>query len=85
MARDMENGLYQTTKGRILTTNDYVGFGDSEIEDLMPASFLAEVVDRWERRADTAFQDVLQPGKPIVPRSKNGQKLKVSLCRMAGK
>lgn len=67
MARDMENGLYQNAKDRILTTNAYVGFANSEIEDLMPPNFLADVVDRWERRADTAFQDVLQAGKPIVP------------------
>lgn len=67
MARDMENGLYQTAKERILSTNRYVGFDDSEIEDLFPSTFLAEVVDRWERRSDTPFVDVVVSGKPIVP------------------
>lgn len=67
MARDMENGLYQTAKERILSTDRYVGFAESEIEDLFPPDFFAEVVDRWERRADEHFADVVQPGKPIVP------------------
>jgi energy-coupling factor transporter ATP-binding protein EcfA2 len=67
MALDMENGLYRTAKERILTIDVYVGFADSEIEDLMPPAFLAEVVDRWERRTDTPFQEVIQVGKPIVP------------------
>ncbi len=94
MARDMENGLYQTAKDRILTTNDYVGFADSEIEDLMPPMFLADVVDRWERRADTAFQDVVQTGTPIVPQIEKWAEAqgvalsdgwKVDLARMAKK
>lgn len=67
MARDMENGLYQTAKDRILSTDTYVGFVNSEIEDLFPPEFLAEVVDRWERRADTPFVDVVKAGQPVVP------------------
>jgi hypothetical protein len=67
MATDMQNGLYQTSKDRILSTNSYVGIIDSEIEDLLPPEFLGDVVDRWERRSDTAFKDVLKAGQPIVP------------------
>lgn len=67
MARDMENGLYQTAKERILSTDKYAGFKNSEIEDLFPPEFLAEVIDRWERRADKPFADVVQSEKPIVP------------------
>jgi hypothetical protein len=67
MARDLKNGLYHAAKERILVTDAYVGFVNSEVEDLFPTNFLADVVDRWERRADVCFSDVVQSGKPIVP------------------
>ena len=67
MATDMKNGLYQEAKDRVLSTNDFAAVQDSEIEDLFPASFLADVVDRWERRSDTPFSDVVDATKSIVP------------------
>jgi hypothetical protein len=67
MAREMKDGLYQAAKERILLTDTYVGFADSEIEDLFPTDFFADAVDRWERRADLSFCDAVQTGKPIVP------------------
>jgi energy-coupling factor transporter ATP-binding protein EcfA2 len=67
MARDMENGLYQSAKKRILSSDKYVGFKNSEIEDLFPPEFLADVIDRWERSAEKPFAEVVEPGKPIVP------------------
>ncbi|WP_287236080.1 hypothetical protein [Mesorhizobium sp.] len=69
MARDMENGLYQNAKERVLSTDKYVGFAKSEIEDLFPPAFIAEVIDRWEhgRGADKAFAEVVEPGMPVVP------------------
>jgi hypothetical protein len=67
MAKDLQNGLYQSAKQKILLTDRYVGFDNSEIEDLFPTTFLASVVDRWGRRADTPFTDVVKAGQPIVP------------------
>jgi AAA domain, putative AbiEii toxin, Type IV TA system len=67
MATDLKNGLYKSAKDRIFTTDKYVGFAGSEIEDLFPANFITEVVDRWQRQADVPFADVLSIGKPIVP------------------
>ncbi len=67
MATDLQNGLYQKSKEHIMLTDCFVGFEDSEIEDLFPSEFMAEVIDRWERRSDTPFADVLEKGKPIVP------------------
>jgi energy-coupling factor transporter ATP-binding protein EcfA2 len=67
MATDLQNGLYQSAKQKILLTDKYVGFANSEIEDLLPTDFFASVVDRWGRRADVPFADGLQAGKPIVP------------------
>ncbi|MDB5977361.1 MAG: putative ATP-dependent family endonuclease [Nevskia sp.] len=70
MMKDMQNGLYKEAKDRILSTDKYAGFADSETEDLFPSTFLADVVDRWERRAEKPFSDVVQSGKPIVPQIK---------------
>jgi hypothetical protein len=67
MARDLRNGLYQSEKGKVRTTDDYVGFAKSEVEDLFPPKLIAEAVDRLERRADSPFAEIVQPGSPIVP------------------
>jgi hypothetical protein len=67
MARDIKNGLYQSAKERVLLTDKYVGFAGSEVEDLFPTEFVAETVDRWERRADKPFVEVVVAGKAIVP------------------
>lgn len=67
MARDLQNGLYQKEKQKIKTTDAYVGFPNSEIEDLFPISFLASVIDRWGRQAETEFSSVVKEGHPIVP------------------
>lgn len=67
MARDLQNGLYQSAKDRVKNTNAYVGFDNSEVEDLLPHDLLIAVVDRWGRKADTPFADVAESGKPIVP------------------
>ncbi|SDG69779.1 AAA domain-containing protein, putative AbiEii toxin, Type IV TA system [Bradyrhizobium sp. Rc2d] len=67
MARDLQNGLYQSAKGKVKTTDKYVGFTNSEIEDLFPQDFLVAAVDRWGRKADVPFVDVVKSGVPIVP------------------
>ena len=67
MARDLPNGLYQSAKNRVRTTDKYVGFADSEIEDLFPQDFLVAAIDRWGRKADVPFGDVVKRGEPIVP------------------
>lgn len=67
MARDITNESYQSSKNRVLSTDKYVGFANSEIEDLVPVAFLSDVLDRWERRPETPFADVVRPGEPVVP------------------
>jgi len=67
MARDLQNGMYQSAKERVILTDKYVSFLDSEIEDLVPFDFMVDVVDRWERKADVPFVDVAKAGSPIVP------------------
>lgn len=67
MARDMKNGPYQAQQEKVLQTDAWADFSGSEVEDLFPAQFLAESVDRIERRPDNLFSDVLKHGEPIVP------------------
>lgn len=67
MARDMKNGPYQAQQEKVLQTDIWVGFSGSEVEDLFPGEFLAEAVDRIERRPETSFSEVIKPGQPIVP------------------
>ncbi len=70
MATDLQNGAYQGAKDRILLTDKYVGFAGSEVEDLIPPSFLIDVVDRWQRGAESPFSEVAVAGKPIIPQLK---------------
>lgn len=67
MARDMKNGPYQSQQNRVLQTDEWVGFSGSEVEDLFPAEFVAEIMDRIERRPEKPFSDVVRQGEPIVP------------------
>lgn len=67
MARDLQNGLYQSDKSKVKTTDAYVGFEKSEIEDLIPTEFFAAAIDRWERKPETPFAEVARSGNPIVP------------------
>ncbi|MBW4025343.1 MAG: OLD family endonuclease, partial [Proteobacteria bacterium] len=70
MANDLKSGIYQVSKEKVVCTDEAAGFPDSEIEDLFPADFLADVVDRWERRPDKSFGDTFVIGRPIVPQIK---------------
>lgn len=56
---------------RVLTTNDVLKIKQSEIEDLIPAALIIQVLDRQERRAETDFEDVYVPGQSIVPQIKS--------------
>ncbi|MCY4514292.1 MAG: AAA family ATPase [Candidatus Tectomicrobia bacterium] len=66
MASDLTAGLYANEPEKILNTDDFAGYGDSEVEDLLPARILAEVMDRWQRRPEVLFGDVVEEGKPVV-------------------
>ncbi|TCO42930.1 AAA family ATPase [Dokdonella fugitiva] len=67
MARDLKNGPYQTQQEKVMQTKEWIEFAESEVEDLFPAAFVAEVLDRIERRPSTPFSDVVQNGQAIVP------------------
>lgn len=67
MTSELKSSLYVTEPGKILSTDTYAGFESSEIEDLFPATFLAQVVDRWERRPEVEFSSIVKSGQPIIP------------------
>ena len=66
MAKDLSTDLYAADTNKVLSTDDFTGLQGSEIEDLMPVDFLAETLDRWQRRPDILFRDVAEEGKPVV-------------------
>lgn len=65
MAKELTSDLYRHERTKVLCTDEFAGFGESEVEDLLPVEFLAEVVDRWHRRADLLFAEVARAGAPI--------------------
>jgi len=64
--QELKSGLYQTAQDRVLSTDAYAGYAASEVEDLIPVSFVSQVIDRWERNTEIPFADVAVGGKPIV-------------------
>jgi energy-coupling factor transporter ATP-binding protein EcfA2 len=87
----LKSGIYQPQKDRILAVSEFVGFDDSEIEDLYPSEIVVWAVDR-KFRQDDLFEDEYQPGQPMVGQieayaQKQGVKLedgwKVELAKIA--
>lgn len=70
-AQSLKDGLYQGKQSLVLTIGAFTGdLNDSEIEDIVPAPLLIQVLDRFERRADRDFEDYYEHGRPIVPQIK---------------
>ncbi|UYV17622.1 ATP-binding protein [Halomonas qaidamensis] len=73
--KSLVEGLYQGSEDRVLSTDEFIdGITNTEIEDLLPAELIVQVMDRIERRAERDFEDVYETGKPIVPQIKNWAK-----------
>ncbi|MEM7600736.1 MAG: AAA family ATPase [Verrucomicrobiota bacterium] len=74
-AKSLRDSLYSAAQDRVMTTDDAIdAMKATEIEDLLPADLLVQVLDRLERRADRDFEDVHDPSKPIVPQIKSWAK-----------
>lgn len=71
VANELSSSMYSDAKEKILSTDNFVGFKNSEIEDLIPTKFFASVVDRWERRPEVPFSDLAEAGRPIVQQVEN--------------
>lgn len=66
MAKELGTSLYQDAKDKVLSTDDFVGFKGSELEDLVPQRWLAQAIDRLYRDSDQSFGDIVEDGLPIV-------------------
>lgn len=66
LANELGTSLYINDRGRIVTIDTITGIPNSEVEDLFPAQFMAQVVDKWERQPEDDFSDVVKQGEPIV-------------------
>ena len=74
-AKSLRDSLYSTSKDRVVLTDEvFETMTNTEIEDLLPASLLVQVLDRHERRAERDFEDVHDPVQPIVPQIKEWAK-----------
>ncbi len=67
MAAELSSGLYKDEEEKVLSTDEFVGFKGSELEDLVPHQRFVEAVDRIFRAPEQQFSEVASMGKPIVP------------------
>lgn len=67
MAAELSSGLYKGEEKKILSTDEFVGFKGSEVEDLIPHHRFVEAVDRVFRAPEKQFSEVASKGSPIVP------------------
>lgn len=67
MAAELKSSLYRGEEAKVLSTNEFVGFNGSEVEDLIPYQRFVEAVDRVFRAPEQQFSEVAALGKPIVP------------------
>jgi hypothetical protein len=65
--RELREGLYAKAPERLLSLKDFV-FEGAEVEDLFPADFLADIIDRacGLERGEQDIRDVIEVGKPFV-------------------
>ncbi|THV61294.1 hypothetical protein EZV76_02915 [Flagellimonas alvinocaridis] len=88
--KSLLTGRYLDEKERVLEVADYLGDKEYEIEDLLPADAIIEIIDR-QYRPDEYFEDFYTKDEPIVDQieawaKKNGVQLedgwKVDVARM---
>lgn len=68
-AKQLSSSAYKTFENRIIQTKDICGLENSEIEDLLPPPFLADMITRYFRKQPTEedFSELVEVGQPIVP------------------
>lgn len=70
MANKLKRGLYQGAPERVLMVSDFCQVADAEVEDLLPVTFLADVVTKYLRGPEDEFDDVVTSGSEIVSQIK---------------
>lgn len=63
----LQSNLYVDAKENLLDISEFVGFDNSEIEDMIPVDLMARQLDRFFRDVDEDFQSFYDVSKPIVP------------------
>ena len=66
-AKSLRTNLYKGFEHRVLLTDEFVGFPNSEIEDIFPTGFLADVLTKYLRGPEEDFSEVVIDGQPIIP------------------
>ena len=66
MAATLRKELYAENPERVLELAEIAGISEAEIEDLFPARFLAEELDRMERTPEVPLGETIEDGKPFV-------------------
>jgi predicted ATPase len=70
-AKSLKDSLYQHSPKIVFTTDQFIaGMTETEIEDLIPAELVIQVLDKMERRPKEEFEDIHKIGLPIVPQIK---------------
>ena len=67
MAAELRTSLYNGEETKILSTDDFIDFKGSELEDLIPYQCFVDAVDRVLRTPEKLFSEVASTGAPIVP------------------
>ena len=65
--KKLENGLYKDCKERIIGVKDITGIAQSEIEDLIPFSFISKAVEKLLGVQDEDDEFEPEKGKPVLP------------------
>jgi len=64
----LQSGLYQHHTEAILGVGEFLNFENSEVEDLIPPTFMFRQIGRLFRDVeDESFEDVYIEGRPIIP------------------
>jgi hypothetical protein len=66
MGIELRAGLYAETPERVMELATLADLPGADVEDLFPADFLADQLDRIERRPETRLGDVLVEGQPFL-------------------
>ncbi|MFK0376960.1 AAA family ATPase [Pandoraea sp. NPDC090278] len=67
LAAELRSSLYNLEEAKVISTDEFVDFQGSELEDLIPHQRFVDGVDRVFRAAEQTFSDAALKGKPIVP------------------
>ncbi|AZY50727.1 hypothetical protein C0J09_17430 [Bordetella avium] len=67
MATELKSSLYSREENKVLSTDEFSAFNQSELEDLIPHTRFVEAVDRHFRSSEQQFSEVASMERPIVP------------------